>query len=198
MIDEAVDKLAVLMQGKIPKEIDTSGIADEDARRLSSLLNQLFAFMQEIREFIVPMSQGELYEIKPPRPKNLLASPFKELHSRLLHLTWQAKQVAYGDYSQRVDFMGDFSDAFNFMIDSLDEKEKALKAKIEELEKALSHIAKLEGVLPVCANCKRIRLEGAASEDQDSWVEMERYLSERTKTRITHGICPKCTEELYS
>ena len=79
-------------------------------------------------------------DVTVPLPKNFLASPFKELHSHLQHLTWQAKQVAKGDYSQRVDFMGDFSEAFNFMITSLDNNEKALKRKIGQLEEALSHI----------------------------------------------------------
>ncbi len=58
-----------------------------------------------------------LDNIKVPPPKNFLASSFKELHLRLLHLTWQAQQVASGNYSQRVDFMDEFSSkAFNSMV----------------------------------------------------------------------------------
>jgi signal transduction histidine kinase len=72
--------------------------------------------------------------VSPPPATNFLASPFKELHSRLTHLTWQAERVAQGDYSQRVDFMGDFSRAFNFMVESLERKELQLHEKIGELE----------------------------------------------------------------
>ena len=51
-----------------------------------------------------------------------------------MHLTWQAEQVARGDYSQRVDFMGDFSRAFNAMVESLEIKERELRERIEELQ----------------------------------------------------------------
>lgn len=197
MIEEVIDKLAVLLQGKIPERIDPENVTDEANQRLSVLLNQLLVFLQEIHEFIIPLSQGKLDEIKLPQPKNFLGSPFKELHSHLLHLTWQAKQVASGDYSQRVDFMGDFSEAFNFMITSLDNNEKALKRKIEQLEEALSHIEKLEGILPICSNCKRIRIEGGDPENQDSWTQIESYIGSRTEARFSHGICPECMERLY-
>jgi hypothetical protein len=198
MIEEAIEKLAILLQGRIPEKIDGGKITDEGEHKLSVLLNQVFSFMQEIHDFVIPLSRGKLDEIPLPPPKNFLGSPFKELHSHLLHLTWQAEQVAHGDYSQRVDFMGDFSEAFNSMIISLDNNEKILKSKIGELEKAFAQITKLEGILPICANCKKIRIEGADPENQNSWVQMESYISERTKARFSHSICPECMKKLYS
>ncbi|HMK75135.1 MAG TPA: hypothetical protein VK568_03010 [Thermodesulfobacteriota bacterium] len=196
MIEEVIEKLAILLQGRIPSRIDIERFDNEIEHELGEMLNQFIDFMQEIQEIIVPLSQGELQDIK-LQSKNFLASPFKELHSRLLHLTWQATQVANGDYKQRVDFMGDFSEAFNSMIISLDHNEKLLKKKIDELEKALSHITKLEGILPICSNCKRIRLEGAAPENQDSWIQIESYISKRTEAQFSHGICPECMKKLY-
>lgn len=198
MIEEAIDKITILLHGKIPEKFDAGNVADETKQRLSLLLNQLFVFLQEIHEFIIPLSQGRLDQITLPQQENFLGSPFKELHSRLRHLTWQTKQVAEGDYSQRVDFMGDFSEAFNFMIDSLYNHEMALKGKIEQLEEALSHIAKLEGILPICASCKKIRDEGADPRDQNSWIEIESYISKRTEAKFSHGICPECLNKLYS
>ena len=132
MIEKFTEKLAILLQGNIPEEIDTAKITGEGELNLANMLNQLITFMQEIHDFIVPLSKGELAEIKMSR-KNFFGSPFKELHSRLLHLTWQANQVANGDFSQRVDFMGDFSEAINNMVVSLDKNEKILKEKIDEL-----------------------------------------------------------------
>lgn len=196
MIYEAIEKLAILLKGKIPDKIDTGKIADESKQKLAKMLNQLIVFMQETHDFIIPLSRGGLAEIK-ISPKNFFGSPFKELHSRLLHLTWQAKQVANGDFSQRVDFMGDFSEAFNSMIVSLDNNEKLLKRKIDELEKALSHIKSLEGILPICSNCKKIRLEGGDPKKQDSWVQIESYISEKTEAQFSHSICPECMKKLY-
>ena len=125
MIEKFTEKLAILLEGNIPEEIGTGKITGERELKLANMVNQLIRFMQEIHDFIIPLSKGGLADIK-ISPKNFFGSPFKELHSRLLHLKWQANQVASGDYSQRVDFMGDFSEAFNNMIVSLDNNEKLL------------------------------------------------------------------------
>lgn len=50
------------------------------------------------------------------------------------HLTWQAKQVAAGDYSQHVSYLGEFSEAFNTMIEQLRERENLLMKKAEMAE----------------------------------------------------------------
>jgi hypothetical protein len=159
-------------------------------------LNQLIVFMEEIHQFILPLAHGELSEIK-FSPKNFLASPFKELHSRLRNLTWQTKQVASGDYGQRIDFMGEFSEAFNAMVVALEHNERLLKQKIDELEQALSHIKRLEGILPICAHCKRIRLDGGESKKTKSWIKIESYLSTRTDAQFSHSICPECMHKYY-
>ena len=196
MIEKITAKFAILLQGKIPEKIDTRKITDEHEQNLAILLNQLITFMQEVHDFIIPLSKGELTEIK-ILPKNFFGSPFKELHSRLLHLTWQAKQVANGDFSQRVDFMGEFSEAFNSMIVSIYNNEKLLKRKIDELEKALSLIKNLEGILPICSYCKKIRLEETDPKKQDRWLKIETYISEKTEAQFSHGICPECMKNLY-
>jgi hypothetical protein len=193
---QAIEKLTILLQGKIPAKIDASGATSENDLRLAELVNRLITFIDQIHRFIIPLAQGELSDIK-LAPNNYLASPFKELHSRLRHLTWQAKQVASGDYLQRVDFMGEFSEAFNAMIIALERNERLLRNKIGELEEALGHIKKLEGILPICANCKRIRVNDAEPKNQRSWMKIESYLSTRTDAQFSHSICPECMRKLY-
>jgi hypothetical protein len=196
MIDKSIETLRVLLQGNLPEPIDLREILDERERDLAKMMNQLIIFMQEVHSFILPLSKGELAEIK-ISPKNFFGSPFKELHSRLLHLTWQANQLANGDFSQRVDFMGDFSTAFNHMIDSLNQNEKVLKDKIDALEQALSHIDILEGILPICSHCHKIRLEGTDPEDQANWIQLERYICKKTEAQFSHSICPDCMSKYY-
>jgi hypothetical protein len=196
MIEEAVEKLTILLQGKIPEKIDDGKLDNENDRQFANMLNQLITFMQEIHALVIPLSKGKLQDIR-VSPKNYLASPFKELHSRLLHLTWQAKQVAKGDYGQRIDFMGDFSEAFNSMVIALDHNERLLMEKIDELEKALSHIKKLEGILPICSYCKKIRREETDPSDQVNWIQMECYISDKTDALFSHSICPECLIKLY-
>jgi hypothetical protein len=196
MISQAIEKLTILLQGKIPATIDFADVDGEDDRRCADLVNQLITFIDQIHQFVIPLAQGELSDIK-VAPNNYLASPFRELHSRLRHLTWQAKQVASGDYSQRVDFMGEFSEAYNAMVVALERNEKLLRNKIDELEQALGHIKKLEGILPICANCKRIRISDADPRDKQSWMKIENYLSDRTDAQFSHSICPECMQKLY-
>ncbi|MDR1875022.1 MAG: response regulator [Synergistaceae bacterium] len=72
------------------------------------------------------LSKGALSGPLPSR-QNEMAAPLKSLHASLSHLTWQTKQVAEGDYNQHVDFMGDFSNAFNIMVRLLEERWHSLE-----------------------------------------------------------------------
>jgi len=76
---------------------------------------------------------------------NYLAMPLKELQANLRHLTWQAQQVAKGDFSQRVHFMGDFADSFNAMIMALNDQE-TLRQERSQLQEQLFQSQKLEAV----------------------------------------------------
>lgn len=58
-------------------------------------------------------------------------------------MTWQAKQVARGDYSQSVSYLGEFSDAFNKMRSQLREREMHLQ---EEAQKEKAHASMMEGI----------------------------------------------------
>ncbi|MGX9726396.1 MAG: hypothetical protein ACTFAK_03450 [Candidatus Electronema sp. VV] len=49
----------------------------------------------------------------------------------------------------------------------------------------------LEGLLPICASCRRIRMENG------DWQQMESCLQEQADVRLTHGTCPDCAELLY-
>ncbi|MFZ5585367.1 MAG: HAMP domain-containing protein [Thermodesulfobacteriota bacterium] len=62
---------------------------------------------------------------------------------------------------------------------------------ILELKQALAEVRQLSGLLPICANCKKIR------NDEGYWDQIENYLLEHTGAQFTHGICPECTAKLY-
>lgn len=74
---------------------------------------------------------------------------------------------------------------------------KRLIIRIKELQEALLHIKRLEGFLPICAHCKRIRMEAADAKEQKSWVPLETYIQDKTDAEFTHGLCPECSKELY-
>ncbi|MDR0861261.1 MAG: GGDEF domain-containing protein [Oscillospiraceae bacterium] len=85
--------------------------------------------VEEVRAFANDLSRGNLKGTY-PSSDNELAAPLKMLHSSLRHLTWQAQQVAKGDFRQHVDFLGDFADAFNRMTRQLNEQRAALLEEI--------------------------------------------------------------------
>ncbi|MEW6367593.1 MAG: response regulator transcription factor [Acidobacteriota bacterium] len=70
--------------------------------------------------------------------------------------------------------------------------QSALAERILQLENAISHVKTLQGVLPICSHCHRIRT------DEQSWTRIEKYLTEHTDARLSHGICPSCLEKYYS
>jgi PAS domain S-box-containing protein len=80
----------------------------------------------------------------------------------------------------------------------LDEMNRELKRKVSELEAAFNHIKRLEGLMPICANCKKMLVEGRDPKDDKAWVPFEEFISERTDASFTHGLCPECVKNMYS
>lgn len=61
-----------------------------------------------------------------------------------------------------------------------------LDAKNKELERALTEVTTLQGLLPICAYCKKIR------DDKGYWNQIESYIRARSKAEFSHSICPDC------
>lgn len=80
-----------------------------------------------------------------------------------------------------------------FGIDITDRKlaEQERETLIAELQKALTEIRTLHGILPICASCKKIR------DDKGAWHQMEAYIRDHTDAQFTHGLCMDCARKLY-
>jgi hypothetical protein len=63
-----------------------------------------------------------------------------------------------------------------------------LELYVRRLERALDEVKSLEGLLPICAWCKKIRTP------DNQWHIIENYINERTDATFTHGICPECAQ----
>ena len=107
---------------------------DEDFLTLGKGLVYLARCIFEYHEFAYALSRGDL-SISVPPPENELAAPLKSLHASLKHLTWQSQQVAKGDYKQHVDFMGEFADAFNTMVEQLADRQEKLENEVSLSQK---------------------------------------------------------------
>jgi PAS domain S-box-containing protein len=69
--------------------------------------------------------------------------------------------------------------------------EEERERMIADLQRALSDIRTLKGMLPICASCKKIR------DDQGYWNQIEQYIQERSEAEFTHGLCPDCAATLF-
>jgi len=64
-----------------------------------------------------------------------------------------------------------------------------LRAKLHAAERIVTlqdRVQRLEGILPTCMYCKKIR------DEQQAWVRIEDYITERSNAEFSHGICPDC------
>lgn len=68
--------------------------------------------------------------------------------------------------------------------------QKALAERVKQLEEALVNVKMLQGLLPICLYCKKIR------DDQNYWQQVDKYVSEHSEVRFSHGICPDCYEKV--
>lgn len=70
------------------------------------------------------------------------------------------------------------------------ELQTKLAERVRELEMALSQVKQLQGLLPICCYCKKIR------DDSNYWQQVEAYLSKHANAKFSHGICPDCYETI--
>lgn len=68
---------------------------------------------------------------------------------------------------------------------------RQLQENNEKLSKALAEIKTLQGIIPICMYCKKIR------DDVGAWNQVEKYVSEHSGAQFSHGICPECLEKHY-
>ena len=72
------------------------------------------------------------------------------------------------------------------------ELQKNLAYRVVELEAALSRVRQLQGLLPICSYCKRVR------DDQNYWQQVDSYVSKHTEVEFSHSICPACYDRLVA
>jgi len=122
---------------------------EEDAESADDGFADVYSKIVSIRETLKQFAKGDFsVDIS---VRGVVAGSLKTLQSHLRHLTWQVEQVANGDFTQRVDFMGDFSRAFNGMTVQM---ERLLRDS-KERERLL-----LLEILDSCPVCFSILVDG--------------------------------------
>ena len=68
--------------------------------------------------------------------------------------------------------------------------QQALADRVHQLEEALTSVKTLQGLLPICSYCKKVR------DDQNYWHRVENYIAGHSEIRFSHGVCPDCRDKI--
>lgn len=135
-IDHLTEAIYNLISGKKTQVIEIpEALPDNEIRQLYEYFNKMIVEFNNASDFSYSLSRGEL-DYDPPKGKMVLLQSYKNLQASLKHLTWVTQQIAGGDFNHKVDFMGDFSQAFNEMTKQLKEAFETIKEQNKALEDA--------------------------------------------------------------
>ena len=135
---------------------------------------------EEDRQMVRERHQARLRGEKPPEtyPFRIVtqAGEVKWVELRVAPITWENKPAA-----------------LCFMTDITARKQAQAESEklISDLKEAMAKVKTLRGLLPVCANCKKIRDDGGY------WNRIETYIEDHSEAEFSHSICPECERELY-
>jgi len=69
--------------------------------------------------------------------------------------------------------------------------EEAREELLQKLQQTLAELRTLQGIIPICSSCKKIR------DDQGAWHQIEVYVRNHTNADFSHGLCPECIQKMY-
>jgi hypothetical protein len=96
---------------------------------------------------------------------------------------WSAETITYRDRNVILSLFYDITER--------QQAENERARLIAELQKALSEVKVLSGMIPICSSCKKVR------DDKGFWNQIESYIESHSAAEFSHGMCPECTKKLY-
>lgn len=133
-LKEALDLIYLHLTAVSKKPDKLPGNQEEQDR-----IGQILEIIDSALAHTLEISEGKLHSSIILR--GVFGGALKNLQSNLRHLTWKTQMIAKGDFSQRIDFLYDFSEAFNKMVRELDETKKALDVQTDELNRTIASLS---------------------------------------------------------
>lgn len=135
---------------------------------------------------------GPLYALNEPYLRRAYAGEVQTFERSIPRPDGQGARESLATYTPDI-FEGRVRGIFVHVCDTslLKETERRLQRSIEERDRALARLHMLEGLLSICASCKKIQT------GSNQWVAIEKYISAHSNASFTHAICPPCIERLY-
>ena len=143
---------------------------------------QIYTALFDIRKAFLAIGKGELdYPVK---AKGYFPGAIKNLQASLLHLTWKTTAIASGDFTQRVDFLGAFSDAFNRMTSRLEATVKEIEIKEKESREAKEHFETIFNTGPDAILISRLA-DGCIVDINEGFIAMSGFTREEVIGKST-------------
>ncbi|MBF0375987.1 MAG: response regulator [Desulfamplus sp.] len=153
-IDKVTEAFYLLLKGKKPEPIKLpEDYPKNEIYQMVSYINRFLNEYDSVTDIAYSLARGDINFQAPPKINLLVVQSLKSLQASLKHLTWTTQQIAMGDLSQSISFMGEFSDAFNTMT-------KQLKNSFAELEKFNKE---LEGARQIAESATRAKSDFLAN-----------------------------------
>ena len=134
--DRITEVIHNLLNGLPIDLIDMQQQDDDELGQLSGFVNKLITDLHSLSSAISDSANGQFNT--PITSRTPVAHSAKSLQATMRHLTWQTEQVAKGDFTQRVGFLGEFSSSFNWMVEKLETNRAHLEKKVDERTRELS------------------------------------------------------------
>jgi sigma-B regulation protein RsbU (phosphoserine phosphatase) len=156
--EEDIDRITELfyrvLKGELPRLLELpTDYPENEVRQVVEYANRFVTEYQALAGAMTAMSRGDL-DLSVPAGKMHVLQSFKNLHANLRHLTWKTQQIAGGDLTQHVDFMGDFSTAFNRMtgqlrdaFDKIEQQKEDLFSANQRMKRDLDAAARVQQTL---------------------------------------------------
>lgn len=146
-IDRLTEVFARILDGRRPERIELPpDHPDDEFRQAVAYLNRFVEHYNEAADLSYQLARGEL-AAEPPRGRTLVLQSLKSLQASLRTLTWTTQRIAEGDFSQKVTFMGDFSQAFNRMTEQLRESFEEREKTAQKLRQQVDELARTRRAL---------------------------------------------------
>ena len=132
-LDRISANLHALLHNEEPGLLNLTGEKEDEIRQVGEFVNALTEALSALTNAAHHLSIGDMdvqIIAKLPASHHL-----KNLQATLKHMAWQTGQIAKGDFSQRVEFLGDFSHSFNWMVEQLEDYRQRILGQKWELER---------------------------------------------------------------
>ncbi len=186
-LDRITEAIHRMLTGQKPVPVSLpDDVPDNELRQAVDYLNRFMDRYDAAAEAVAAMSAGELQRELPKGTLQPLQS-LKNLQANLRHLTWTTQQIAMGDFEHAVDFIGDFSAAFNSMTRQLKESFDALQLRVRQQKEvaSLGQIATAEPDLDYLFQQAAARTASALEADRSGVFEL---LPNRTQLVLRDGV----------